>query len=445
MKRKKLSRSFVLLCLVTMILTSCVNNNADTTVSDSEPAGLESVYMTEEETENITDTQEGEVTEDPDLEKTPKPKLEKRKNMSEKEAMIYGTVTPDSIIRIRYPDGTVEETKAAGKYFYVRVRVEDPNDGVYISAKAEGYGISDETLIYARLGDKDNGVIAGTSSRLYYNATVPFHQGLVRAESSMINYVKTELQNRVKKVRELTGKDTKFVYLICPNPMTIYSDELFKPYSTKQNKTPTTHFVDAMKDVDGIIAPDLRDILNSHKTEDIFFRTDTHWSELGAYYAYEAMMTEVKKDHPDATVRTLEDFELVREDCTAGDLASMMGVNQGMYETVTFVDAKFDSTGDYYKIKRSQDRRINVDVSEFPLRQVNSEISGPKAYFMGDSYGAFLLPYLGMSFSQVDMNEGALWNYTMDYAKIASEKPDYIIFCYTERNIGADMYTILAQ
>ena len=35
-----------------------------------------------------------------------------------------------------------------------------------------------------------------------------------------------------------------------------------------------------------IIPVDIYDILNLHKDEYIYFNTDTHWSPLGAYYAY---------------------------------------------------------------------------------------------------------------------------------------------------------------
>ncbi len=439
--KKMLLKSVVLLCIIPVLLTSCnVPSDADTTAPESNAQTSPGTDAPAE-----TDGTTAAVTDPPTLRKTAKPNLLKRKAMSQDEMMIYGTATPGSVIRVRYSNGTVDENTMHGEYFYIRVKVDENSGDAYISAQAEGCSASDETFVDARTGEDNTGVFAGKTSRLFFTDTVPFHQGYIHVDDSMTEYVKYVLQDRVKKVRDLTGKDTEFVYLICTNPSTIYCDELFEGYSNKQNKTPTTEFVKAMADVDGVIVPDMRQILNQHRDEPIFFRTDTHWSELGAYYAYEALMTEVKKDHSDAVQRTLDQFKKVEVDCSAGDLASMLGINKGMNEKVTFVDANFEDPGVYYQAKREMGRRINVDVGEYPTKGINEGIEGPTAYFMGDSYGAFLLPYIGMSFSQVDLNDGALWNYTMDYEKIAAEKPDYIVFCYTERNISSDFSVILAE
>lgn len=50
------------------------------------------------------------------------------------------------------------------------------------------------------------------------------------------------------------------------------------------------------------------DLLREHRSEDIYYRTDHHWTSLGAYYAYSAFMTQIGK-----TPTSLDSF--IRIDC----------------------------------------------------------------------------------------------------------------------------------
>lgn len=63
------------------------------------------------------------------------------------------------------------------------------------------------------------------------------------------------------------------------------------------------------KFTDGITAVNAYDILNEHKDEYIYFRSDHHWTALGAYYAYRAFM-ETKGEEP----VPLENYEEVQID-----------------------------------------------------------------------------------------------------------------------------------
>lgn len=63
------------------------------------------------------------------------------------------------------------------------------------------------------------------------------------------------------------------------------------------------------KFTNGITAVNAYDILNEHKDEYIYFRSDHHWTALGAYYAYRAFM-ETKGEEP----VPLENYEEVKID-----------------------------------------------------------------------------------------------------------------------------------
>ena len=197
------------------------------------------------------------------------------------------------------------------------------------------------------------------------------------------------------------------------------------------------------KDVYGI---DLMPTMRAHKDEFIYFSTDTHYTELGAYYAYLEIMKTVKKDYPDARVRTVEngDYTIEYKDVPGGDMCGMAGL--GMNEIVPFFVANFADTGSYYVSKRNDGIKSAGFGPGGWAR--NSSISGsnPTAYFLGDSYGCYILPFIGANFSKVWTNNGVLWNYSLEKSILAQNKPDYVILLVCQRNVGSNfMGNVLAS
>lgn len=62
------------------------------------------------------------------------------------------------------------------------------------------------------------------------------------------------------------------------------------------------------KNMPGISCPDIYSALEEHKDEYIYFKTDHHWTALGAYYAYIAAMKELGLEPVD--ISTLEEVEV---------------------------------------------------------------------------------------------------------------------------------------
>ncbi|MFN8461674.1 MAG: hypothetical protein U0X93_07900 [Anaerolineales bacterium] len=72
---------------------------------------------------------------------------------------------------------------------------------------------------------------------------------------------------------------------------------------------------------------DLRPALLAAKSErQVYYATDTHWNDYGAYIAYSAIMNELRKTNPNLIAHPASDFEPVSRDSGAADLAAVMGV-----------------------------------------------------------------------------------------------------------------------
>ncbi len=379
---------------------------------------------------------------------TAKPVVLGRYNCAPDRVIIYGSCESDSVITSWGASGKKEVNKAGGKYFYVEHSV-GSTEKITLTATAPGK-LESKTVTTTISNAPGTGmsVFGAKNSRMMMQATLNHLLGQVRAQQSDIDNTKQTLIGVRDLIRSYTGKNTKIIYMIAPNPCTVYYDEqrdYLQSAVKRQELTPAWQFVNAMQGVEGFIVPDLYTRFNQIKSEDIFFRTDTHWSELGAFYAYTEMMKYVKKDFPNAPAYSLNDFNVVYEDCAAGDMAGMIGAT-GMREDTPFLYPKFSEVGAYYPARRAVEKNIGCAPGLYPTYSSIKGSSLPTCYFMADSYGAYFLPFAGMSFGQMYGNAtGAMWNYTIDWDLLAEKKPDYILYVYTDRNIAPDMAQLLTM
>ena len=79
--------------------------------------------------------------------------------------------------------------------------------------------------------------------------------------------------------------DLKQYALIAPNSVNILKSNL-PAFAPADDQNP---WIDNLKDSltsAGVAFIDIRDTFTDHKTEDLYYHTDHHWTTLGAYYAY---------------------------------------------------------------------------------------------------------------------------------------------------------------
>jgi len=91
----------------------------------------------------------------------------------------------------------------------------------------------------------------------------------------------------LNKYNERLGGDVKIYSMIPPTNSEFVQLKRYKGITDSQNDA--LAFIKSKLDKD-ISLVNVYDALNRHKDEYIFFRTDHHWTALGAYYAYEAFM-----------------------------------------------------------------------------------------------------------------------------------------------------------
>ena len=198
---------------------------------------------------------------------------------------------------------------------------------------------------------------------------------------------------------------------------------------------------------------DFSSVLTAHAAELIFYRTDHHWTTLGAYYGYEAIMESLGREPLKETDFTPEtaasDFN--------GTLYSQSGIHWLEPDTMEFwvEDTGLEviswrngtpEPGSLYdrSYLEKKDKYSAFLGGNQPLCVIKNEniSDGGKLLLIRDSYADSLAPFLAQSFSEVHLLD--LRYYRASAAQYAEENGiDAICVLYSVQNFISDRNLVL--
>lgn len=85
------------------------------------------------------------------------------------------------------------------------------------------------------------------------------------------------------------------VMTVVPNAVTIHADKLPANAPVRDQKADLSRI---KSNVSGVNFVDVTEMLLAHKDEQLFYRTDHHWTSLGAYYAFEEIAPHLNIESP---------------------------------------------------------------------------------------------------------------------------------------------------
>lgn len=443
-----------LLLAVFLIITSC---GTDPTVTEettaTETDETISVTVTEKETETETETDTEAVTETdikteteaetgeettafiPEPEKADTPVIKGRVLTEPGMAMIYGECEEDAILSVV---SELEEftAHADGRFFAVPAELKDSGaTDIFISAYTEQKTESEAAYVSVKnnSGADDTGVAVTLGSRVIEKKVLYDQYGTNGFSKSDINAIKDAVRYRMNKAEKAAGKPVKLVYIVVPDPLTVYPEEL-TDQMRERIVSPNLRMkqtVEALESVEGVVVLDLTETLKDNKQNGkLYYKLDSHWTELGAFYGYQAVMKKLGLPYHELT-----DYKVDHIDIDDTDMNVYSGVGTGeMYESAPFLSALFEEKTPYGKNKEDT-ARIWSFVYEYFSGQTSKTVTdeGPAAMFLFDSYGLNIIPYLSESFGTF-LTE-PIWKYSVDYSLVSEIKPDYIIELLAERNL----------
>ncbi len=258
-------------------------------------------------------------------------------------------------------------------------------------------------------------VIRGKDERLFYRVTVENYKGLTRFSEEELAAIRANLTSFFG---QMEAKDTRCLLYIAPDKEQVFS----------QYMPDNIHRVSDVSRGDQVLA-DLQahvsfpvlypkgKLKELSKDLPIYYDTDTHWNDLGGFYAA-GQVKEAFTGEPAPAI--VPDFHRYPED--GKDLAGMLGLSEWMPEKNTIlidfndgITAWKSETVDYGRLQRYR--------SDAPVHK--------KLLIIGDSFSEH---FLRSAIHDVDeilfVTYGQLYRIDLE-----AEDPDYLVVMLVERNL----------
>ncbi|MGN0192958.1 MAG: DHHW family protein [Candidatus Gastranaerophilaceae bacterium] len=205
----------------------------------------------------------------------------------------------------------------------------------------------------------------------------------------------------------------KFYFFITPDKSNIYQ-EFYPDRIKKISKTSKTEqLIEHLKNNSEITVIYPQSKLIRHKKESLlYWKSDTHWNSLGAYYGYEELMKYISQDFPDIKTYKVKKFI---EESHNGDL----------YEMAPGILRKQDKT--VYKVPAVSNNLCTKEQTQKEIISCNNSSQKYNLLMFRDSFSTSLIPYLSHTFKKSKY----YWVYNVSPSQM--EDADIIILEVVER------------
>lgn len=222
----------------------------------------------------------------------------------------------------------------------------------------------------------------------------------------------------INNIQQALGEDVRVISLITPNSGQFYSPTDLHT-GVHDQKAMIERCYGAMND--RVFTVDAYSVLDAHKQEDLFFRTDHHWTALGAYYAYTAFCKTAGFEPV-----PLENFKTGTYEGFVGSMygyTSQYPQSQALKDnpdTLTYYLPPVETQAAFFPNAEMNNAQANwVDVintnlpeseknrymcflsGDHPIVRVTSSSNGPTCVVLKDSYGNAFIPFLTSHYSEI--------------------------------------------
>jgi len=245
-------------------------------------------------------------------------------------------------------------------------------------------------------------------------------------------------------------------FMLAPTSLELYGDTLPKSSPIASQKDFMRYCHDELDQITGI---DILTLLEEHRERYIYYRTDHHWTSLGAYIAYTAAgtamgFTPLNMDRFNIETASSDFWGTLHsktlDDSITPDIINIYTLSEGEPEVVLTVNdgvnitehqslyfREFLDTKDKYSTFLGINApiiKITSDISGIPE---GSSSSGKKLLIFKDSYAHSLIPFLAKNYSEITVVDMRYIN--MGYnAFFTVEDFDQVLFMYNVITFSED-------
>ena len=231
--------------------------------------------------------------------------------------------------------------------------------------------------------------------------------------------------------------DVNVKFLLAPTAPSVMTEKV-KPGSPVNNAEGVITQLEELIGSENVV--DVRETLKAHSEEYIYYRTDHHWTTLGAYYAYADYMTAIGR-----VPQSLDSFEFEYVEDFLGTHYSKSKNFNVETDTLSYIknDSQIDVLGEVDSIYDYEKLEVRDKYAMF-LRGNNSfsSVKGSgegKILVIKDSYANCFIPYLTNDFEQIDIVDLRFFKQSTN--KLVKDNGyEQVLFLYNSETIDTDIY-----
>ncbi len=232
--------------------------------------------------------------------------------------------------------------------------------------------------------------------------------------------------------RRMASEGIRYYFVVAPNKETIYRDQLPLGFTYSRPDSRLDQLLATLRRDTQVTALDLREPLrNARAHGDVYFKTDSHWNQLGALAAQEVIIGALQADFPDLRPLTLKDVRVTNRLRPGGDLARIIGMQEDLTERVPILQLPAALAGCGLPATLNSEGRdvhpADEVITDCPAAPIE------RAVILRDSFGDALVPVLSPHFKRAVY----LWNDPkgLNWERILKERPQVVIHEVVERSL----------
>lgn len=198
----------------------------------------------------------------------------------------------------------------------------------------------------------------------------------------------------------LARRNCAYLLVVPPNKQSVYPQYIPPRYRKFQGRSRLDQLAEHMQRYSDLAFLDLRSTLRANRMHhDLYRRTDTHWNPMGAFRAYQRIVSKIRQRWPleIPPPRTLAQYQITTHSMHGGDLADLLGLKREMADILYYLTPKAPLCA----VKKPLAGYLGLDWRPFadPFA-MQCRRNGVSMVMLRDSFGSGLIPYLAEHFSR---------------------------------------------
>lgn len=278
-------------------------------------------------------------------------------------------------------------------------------------------------------------VLAGHRDWLYLYGGVYANKRSIAREPFEAKELQAWVDNIASWRAYLDRKDIHLAFMIAPDKHSIYPEYL--PWHLQQRRGGTSRIdtlIEALRAdsrTHDLHIVDPRPELLRHKGDaELFYRADTHWNNLGALAAYQALVQQMQPWYPQIQAFEFKDFAQHCQESSKGDLASILNLTKSdLFRRCEIVwPESFEREHSHPLVNQLAwyGTDVNVHLPPRPIRNL---------LVWGDSFSTGFLPFILAHTTEARVLRGAG---LYDADELNLQQPDLVIIEMVERHLYGD-------